>query len=60
MRKIFQKFGKVSNFNKPPVKVVVTGATGRVGYSVPFSIGAGNMLGMDQPVILSLYDLPSA
>ena len=60
MRKILQKFASSTVFTKPPVKVVVTGATGRVGYSVPFSIGAGNMLGPDQPVILSLYDLPSA
>ena len=35
---------------KKPVKVVVTGAAGQIGYSLLFRIGAGDMLGMDQPV----------
>lgn len=30
---------------KKPVKVVVTGAAGQIGYSLLFRIGAGDMLG---------------
>lgn len=35
---------------KKPVKVVVTGAAGQIGYSLLFRIGAGDMLGTDQPI----------
>ena len=45
---------------KKPVKVTITGTSGRIGYSVLFGIASGNMLGPDQPVILSLFDLPYA
>ncbi|WP_458525626.1 malate dehydrogenase [Onishia taeanensis] len=45
---------------KDPVRVAVTGAAGQVGYSLVFSIAAGDMLGADQPVILQLLDIPEA
>ncbi|WP_192035340.1 malate dehydrogenase [Halomonas sp. YLGW01] len=45
---------------KAPVRVAVTGAAGQVGYSLVFSIAAGDMLGGDQPVILQLLDIPDA
>lgn len=41
---------------KKPVKVVVTGAAGQIGYSLLFRIGAGDMLGMDQPVDLCMLE----
>lgn len=45
---------------KEPVRVAVTGAAGQIGYSLLFRIAAGDMLGKDQPVILSLVDIPPA
>ncbi len=45
---------------KDPVRVAVTGAAGQIGYSLLFRIASGDMLGKDQPVILSLVDIPPA
>ena len=43
-----------------PVRVVVTGAAGQIGYSLVFRIASGAMLGPDQPVILKLLEIPPA
>ncbi len=43
---------------KTPVRVAVTGAAGQIGYSLLFRIASGQMLGLDQPVILQLLELP--
>jgi malate dehydrogenase len=43
---------------KAPVRVAVTGAAGQIGYSLLVRIGAGEMLGADQPVILQLLEIP--
>ncbi len=43
---------------KTPVKVAVTGAAGRIGTQLLYRIAAGEMLGKDQPVILSLLEVP--
>ena len=43
---------------KEPVRVAVTGAAGQIGYAILFRIAAGEMLGKDQPVILSLLEVP--
>ncbi len=45
---------------KKPVRVAVTGAAGQIGYSLLFRIASGEMLGKDQPVVLSLVDIPQA
>ncbi len=45
---------------KPPVRVAVTGAAGQIAYNLIFSIGNGDMLGPDQPVALSLLEIPIA
>ncbi len=45
---------------KDPVKVAVTGAAGQIGYALLFRIAAGEMLGPDQPVELSLLEIPDA
>jgi malate dehydrogenase len=45
---------------KAPVRVVVTGAAGQIGYSLIFRIAAGDMLGADQPVILQLLEITPA
>jgi malate dehydrogenase len=43
-----------------PVRVVVTGAAGQIGYALLFRIAAGDMLGKDQPVILHLLEITPA
>lgn len=45
---------------KPPVKVTVTGAAGQIAYSLLFRIAAGDVFGPDQPVRLSLLEIPKA
>lgn len=40
--------------------ITVTGATGHIAYSLLFRIASGDMLGKDQPIILSLFDIPEA
>ncbi len=45
---------------KQPVRVAVTGAAGQIGYALLFRIASGEMLGTDQPVILSLLEIPPA
>jgi malate dehydrogenase len=44
--------------SKAPVRVAVTGAAGQIGYSLLFRIASGEMLGLDQPVILQLLEIP--
>jgi malate dehydrogenase len=45
---------------KTPVKVAVTGAAGQISYSLLFRIAAGDLFGMDQPVVLHLLEIPPA
>ncbi len=45
---------------KQPVRVVITGAAGNIGYAMAFRIAAGDMLGPDQPVILQLLEITPA
>ncbi len=45
---------------KDPIRVAVTGAAGQIGYSLLFRIATGEMLGADQPVDLSLIEIPPA
>jgi malate dehydrogenase len=45
---------------KPTVHVAVTGAAGQIGYSLLFRIGAGQLLGEDQPVVLHLLEIEPA
>jgi malate dehydrogenase len=45
---------------KSPVRVAVTGAAGQIGYSLVFRIANGDLLGKDQPVILSLLEITPA
>ena len=42
------------------VKITVTGAAGQIGYAILFRIASGQMLGPDQPVELSLLEIPDA
>lgn len=43
---------------KTPLRVVVTGAAGQIGYALLFRIANGDMLGKDQPVALQLLEIP--
>ncbi|KAJ7519619.1 hypothetical protein O6H91_20G046500 [Diphasiastrum complanatum] len=45
---------------KDPVRILVTGAAGQIGYALVPLIARGTMLGPDQPVILHLLDIPPA
>jgi malate dehydrogenase len=45
---------------KNPVRVAVTGAAGQIGYSLLFRIARGDLLGPDQPVVLSLLEITPA
>ncbi|MCY4325689.1 MAG: malate dehydrogenase [Betaproteobacteria bacterium] len=40
-----------------PARVAVTGAAGQISYSLLFRIASGQLLGKDQPVILSLLEV---
>ena len=42
---------------KKPMRVAVTGSGGQIGYGLLFRIASGEMLGIDQPVILQLFDI---
>ena len=42
----------------PPIRISVTGAAGRISYALLCRIAAGAMFGPDQPVALSLLDVP--
>ncbi|GKV12809.1 hypothetical protein SLEP1_g23907 [Rubroshorea leprosula] len=42
---------------KEPVRVLVTGAAGQIGYALVPMIARGVMLGPDQPVILHILDI---
>jgi malate dehydrogenase len=43
-----------------PIKVAVTGAAGQIGYSLVFRIASGAMFGPNQPIVLSLIEIPNA
>eukprot|EP01027_Heterolobosea_sp_BB2_P009416 GEZU01013883.1.p2 GENE.GEZU01013883.1~~GEZU01013883.1.p2 ORF type:complete len:333 (+),score=144.89 GEZU01013883.1:258-1256(+) len=46
--------------SKSPLRVVVTGAAGQIGYSLLPLIANGDMFGKDQPVILHLLEIQPA
>jgi malate dehydrogenase len=41
-----------------PIRIAISGAGGQIGYALVFRIAAGGLFGPDQPVCLSLLDLP--
>src|SRR5213082_1137954 len=45
---------------KTPIKVAVTGAAGQIGYQLVFRIASGALFGPEQPVALSLIEIPPA
>ncbi len=45
---------------KSPVRVVVTGAAGQIGYQLCFRIAAGDMFGPDQQILLHMLEVTPA
>ncbi len=45
---------------KPTKRVAVTGGAGQICYSLLFRIANGDMLGKDQPIALSILEIPEA
>jgi malate dehydrogenase len=43
-----------------PVRIAVTGAAGQIGYALVFRIASGAMFGPEQPVALTLIEIPNA
>ena len=43
-----------------PIRIAIAGAGGRIGYSLVFRIANGGLFGQEQPVALSLLELPDA
>jgi malate dehydrogenase len=41
-----------------PIRVAVTGASGQVAYALIPRIATGAMFGLEQPVVMQLYDIP--
>lgn len=41
-----------------PIRIAISGAGGQIGYALIFRIAAGGLFGPNQPVCLSLLDLP--
>lgn len=44
---------------KPIKRIAVTGGAGQLAYSLLFRIARGEMLGMDQPLILHILEIPA-
>lgn len=49
-----------STFEHTPVRVTVTGAAGNIAYSLLWRIAAGDVFGPEQPVHLTLLEIPDA
>ncbi len=60
LRAINDQLKKMAKSEKKtePVRVLITGAGGNIGYSLSFMIAQGRMFGPYQEVILHLFDLP--
>ena len=44
--------------NLKPVRLLITGAVGNIGYALSFMAAQGRALGQNQPLILHCFDLP--
>ncbi|QSA95893.1 malate dehydrogenase [Methylococcus sp. EFPC2] len=45
---------------KTPLQIAVTGAAGQISYALLFRLAAGELAGIDQPVVLRLLEVPEA
>ena len=55
-RNLYPEF-QTSLIMSEPIRVVVTGAAGQIGYSLLYMISSGYVFGPEQPVILHLLDI---
>lgn len=56
-----KQISKANNMSsKAPIRVLITGAAGQIGYSLIPLVAGGSIFGADQPVILHLLDIPPA
>ena len=46
--------------SKKPLKIVVTGAAGQIGYALLFRLAAGHVFGLDTPIELQLLEITPA
>merc|ERR1711953_1353314 len=51
---------KINSIMAEPIRVVITGAAGQIGYSLIYMVGSGYVFGPNQPVILQLLDIAPA
>lgn len=58
LKNIRRQLGGEDEKSNSPVRVLVTGAAGNIGYALTFMIAQGRMFGKNQGVILHLFDLP--
>ena len=49
---------RMASLEKSPLKICVTGAGGQIAYSLLYLISDGKMFGKDQPVVLTLLEIP--
>merc|ERR1712088_454373 len=54
---IYIKKYKLNSIMAEPIRVVITGAAGQIGYSLIYMVGSGYVFGADQPVVLHLLDI---
>lgn len=60
MERIFQFSQSIkAKTLKTPIKVLITGAAGSIGYVLSFMVAQGTAFGFDQPIELCLLDIPS-
>ncbi|XP_026401431.1 malate dehydrogenase, cytoplasmic-like isoform X1 [Papaver somniferum] len=57
---IIKYFVNLLDTEKEPIRVLVTGAAGQIGYALVPMVARGAMLGPDQPVILHMLDIEPA
>lgn len=50
----------MAQVNQTPVNVVVTGAAGNIAYSLLWRIASGDVFGKEQPLNLTLLEIPAA
>ncbi|KAJ4827641.1 malate DEHYDROGENASE, NAD-dependent, partial [Turnera subulata] len=58
--KLIRYMCSLLNIEKEPVRVLVTGAAGQIGYAIVPMIARGAMLGPDQPVFIHMLDIEPA
>lgn len=47
-----------STYYKEPIRVLITGATGQIAYSLIPLVASGRVFGLDQPVVMNLLAVP--